>query len=120
MRKVNITSPAAAPEETSTRAAQDTALLTLWSGLGSAGLTTKSAAALPLLPLLENNARFVISLVKQYQKQGISPEALVKAAHASLITLLNQYAGRRDALDKGMTLALRNAMAALVQMKASQ
>jgi hypothetical protein len=117
MRKVNITSRTAAPEGTNTRAAQDTALLTLWSDLGPADLT---AAALPLLPLLQNNARFVISLAKQYQKQGISPEALVKAAHASLITLLNQYAGRRDALDKRMTLALRNAMAALVQMKASQ
>ena len=59
-------------------------LLALWSGLGPAGLTVEASA---LLPLLTDNARFVISLARQYQNQGVSQEVLVKAAHAALIAL---------------------------------
>jgi len=114
MRKLtlNITPLAGALEETNTRAEQVAELLALWNGLGFAGLTTDAMAQ---QPLLASNARFVVSLAHQYQNQGVSQEVLVKAAHAALITVLNQYAGRPDALNKVMTLALRNSMAAVVQ-----
>ena len=70
------------------------------------------------MPLLANNARFVISLARQYQNQGVSQELLVRTAHEALVTLLNQYAGRPGALNKVMTLGLRNSMVAVIQAQA--
>lgn len=71
-----------------------------------------------LQPLIEGNARFVASLVKQYQNQGVSQDTLITTAHRVLITVLNQYAHRQDKLDKVLALTLRNAMLELIQARA--
>ncbi|WP_210520805.1 hypothetical protein [Hymenobacter terricola] len=117
MRKLTLTvNPhTGVPKERKAGTEQVAKLLTLWSGLGAAGL---SVEALALQPLLADNARFVVSLAQQYQNQGVSQEVLVRAAHETLITLLNQYAGRPGALNKVMTLGLRNAMVAVIQEQA--
>ena len=119
MRKLEFSSAPQADHsaETSADTNQALELLVLWSGLGSDGLTAETLA---LQPLLADNARFVISLAQQYQNQGVSQEVLVRAAHEALITLLNQYAGRPDKLDKVMALALRNSMVAVIQMQPGQ
>jgi DNA-directed RNA polymerase sigma subunit (sigma70/sigma32) len=113
MRKLNlnIRPKAGSPEDTNARAEQVAELLNLWGGLNSAGLTAEAQA---LQPLLAYNARFVVSLALQYQKQGVSQEVLVKAAHEALIKLLNQYAGHPEKLDKLLALTLRNSMATIV------
>ncbi|MDO7848707.1 hypothetical protein Q5H92_20240 [Hymenobacter sp. M29] len=119
MRKLtlNINPQAGAPEETNARAEQVAELLNLWAGLDAASLTDEAQA---LQPLLAGNARFVISLALQYQKQGGSQEVLVKAAHEALIKLLNQYAGHPEKLDKLLPVALRNAMVTVVQLSNDQ
>ena len=119
MRKLTITKhpQARTSEETSARTEQVAELLSLWAGLGSAGLT---AEAMAQQLLLAGNARFVVSMAQQYQNQGVSQEVLVRAAHEVLITVLNQCAGRPDTLNKVMTLALRNSMIAVIQMQAGQ
>ena len=119
MRKFKLTSQSQKEysEEVNVRAVQVTELLALWSGLGSAGLTSGAQA---LHPLLSDNARFVVSLAQQYQNQGVNQEALVTAAHEVLITLLNQYAGRPDELDKVMAYALRDSMVAAIQIQTRQ
>lgn len=114
MRKLTITtSPqTGAPKGEDAGPEQVTELLALWSGLGSAGLTVEASA---LLPLLTDNARFVISMARQYQNQGVSQEVLVKNAHAALLTILNHYAGRPEKLSKVMVLAIRNSMITTIQ-----
>lgn len=117
MRKLSITSPShiEVQEGSDAHAKQVASLLALWSSLSTECLT---AEALASRPLIDANARFVVSLAQQYQNQGVSQEVLVRAAHETLITLLNQYAGRPGALDKVMTLGLRNAMVAVIQEQA--
>ena len=106
-----------ASEETNARAEQVAGLLALWSRLNTTNLT---AEALALQPLLAGNGRFVVSLARQYQNQGVSQEVLVTTAHEALIKLLNQYAGYPDKLDKLIPLALHNAMVAVVEMPTGQ
>lgn len=115
MRKLSIVKPhnAGTPSEADAHTAQVADILALWSQLGAAGLTREAET---LQPLLIDNARFVISLARQYQNQ----EVLVRAAHEAFIILLNQYAGRPDKLDKVMVLALRNSMVAVIQMQPGQ
>ena len=91
---------------------ENMAILVLWASLGSGGLLPE---ALPLQSWFEKNARFIASVVMQYRNQGVSTEALVTAAHETLVTLLNQYAHRLDKLSKVFALALHNAMVAAVQ-----
>ena len=91
---------------------ENMAILVLWASLGSGDL---SPEALPLQPWFEKNARFIASVVMQYINQGVSTEALVAAAHETLVTLLNQYAHRLDKLGKVFALALHNAMVTAVQ-----
>ena len=86
-------------------------LLAQWAALGSTGL---SAEALVLQPWLAGNARFIVSLAKQYPHPTVSQETVVAAAHEALITLLNRYAHRADKLEKVFVLTLRSAMAAAV------
>ena len=119
MRKLSIVKPhnAGTPSEADAHTAQVADILALWSQLGAAGLTREAET---LQPLLIDNARFVISLARQYQNQGVSQEVLVRAAHEAFIILLNQYAGRPDKLDKVMALALRNSMVAVIQMQPGQ
>lgn len=103
------------PAGTHEQAGQLEPLLLLWATLGSAGLSPAAAA---LRPVIEGNARFVVSLAKQYQHHGVSQEMLVTAAHGVLIALLNQHPHHSDKLDKVLPLALRNAMIAAIQASA--
>ena len=119
MRKLSIVKPqnAGTTPEPNAHTAQVADILALWSQLGAAGLTREAET---LQPLLIDNARFVISLARQYQNQGVSQEVLVRAAHEALIILLNQCAGRPDKLNKAVALALRNSMIAVIQMQPGQ
>lgn len=114
---LNKHSQTQASEENSTRVEQVAKLLALWSELGSQGMT---AEAMAQQSALAENARFVVSLARQYQNQGVSQEVLVTAAHGTLITLLNQYAGSPGKLVTVMAPALRNCMVAVVQMQSDQ
>lgn len=117
MREFSFTSPShiEVQEGSDAHARQVASLLALWSSISTECLT---AEALVSRPLIDANARFVVSLAYQYQNQGVSLEVLVTAAHRALITSLNQYAGRPDALDKVLTLGPRNAMVAVIQEQA--
>ena len=114
MRQLQITK-SYTPEESGEQTRHLEALLSQWAVLGSTGL---SPAAVALHPLIAQNARFVASLVRQYQHRGLSQEALITAPHGALITLLNQYAHRQNQLDKVLAIALRNAMIAAVEAQA--
>ncbi len=117
MRKLSITSPShiEVQEGSDAHAKQVASLLALWSSLSTECLT---AEALVSRPLIDANARFVVSLAHQYQNQGVSLEVLVTAAHRALIALLNRYPSRPGALEKVMTIGLRNSMVAVIQAQA--
>ena len=103
------------PEGTREQGGQLEPLLLRWAALGSTGLSPEAAV---LQPLIDGNARFVASLAKQYQNQGVSLDMLITIAHRVLVTLLNQYAHRQDKLHKVFVIALRNAMATAIQARA--
>ena len=119
MRKLSFTSPShiEVKEGSDAHARQVASLLALWSSISTESLT---AEALVSRPLIDANARFVVSLAHQYQNQGVSLEGLVAAAHETLITLLNQYAGQPDELHKLMALALRNSIADAIKRHADK
>lgn len=118
MRQLQFTKQPHAPtsEEMREQAGQVESLLLRWTVLGSASLSPEAAV---LQPLVEQNARFVVSLTRQFQNQGVSTEALLTAAHGALIVLLNQYAHRPEELDNVLALGLRNAMATTIQAQAT-
>ena len=64
-----------------------------------------------LQPFLAGNARFVVSLAKQYSHPTVSSKTVVTAAHGAVIDLLNRSAHRVDRIEKLFVLTLRNAMA---------
>ena len=119
MRKLSFTSSShiEVQEGSDAHAKQVASLLALWSSLSIESLTPE---ALVSRPLMDANARFVVALAHQYQNQGVSLEGLVMAAHGALITLLNQYAGQPDELNKVMALALRNSIVDAIQRHADQ
>ena len=117
MRQLQFTEQHHTPEGMREQAEQVEFLLLRWAALGSTGLSPEAAA---LQPLVEQNARFVVSLTQQFQNKGVSTEALLAAAHGTLIVLLNQYAYCPDKLDKLLTLDLRNAMATAIQAQATE
>ena len=119
MRQLQFTKQphALTPEGAREQAEQVESLLLQWAALGSAGLSPEAAA---LQPLVAQNARFVVSLARQYQNQGVSTEALLTVAHEALIALLNRCAHRPVELDNMLAHTLRNAMIAAIQAQATE
>ena len=111
MRSLHIVNPRTASTGMPQHDEHTATLLAQWAALGSTGL---SAEALVLQPWLEGNARFIVSMAKQYPHPTLSQETVVAAAHGAMITLLNRYAQRADKLEKVFVLTLRNAMAAAI------
>ena len=83
----------------------------LWSSLTNA----LSPAELSYQGPLDAQRRFVISLIRQYQNQGLSQEALLRVAHVALVDLLPRSGKRPEALQKNFGLALRNALIKAIQ-----
>ena len=64
---------------------------------------------------LEEQGRFAISLIRQYQNQGLSQEALLRVAHGALVNLLQRAGTRPDALQQNIGVVLRNALITAIQ-----
>ena len=88
----------------------------LWTSL----INALSPAELSYNGQLEEQGRFVISLIRQYQNQGLSQEALLKVAHGALVNLLQRAGPRPDALPQYIGVFLHNALIAAIQEAATK
>ena len=104
MRKFRFSKPL--PAEDKAR------LLAFWDSLNSSSPLLKEPAIQQ--PRVNDLARFVISLARQYQRPALGTEALLAAAHDALVAFLHQNGNQPEVFDRRLAHVLREAMIQLV------
>ena len=98
--------------------AEDVAqLLVFWASLSSSSSQMDEPAT--HLQLVKEQARFVISLARQYQRPALGAEALLAAAHSALVAFLKQSVNQPQIISRHLPHVLRDAMIQLASTSKS-
>ena len=105
MRQVNFSKPLPAEDEAQ--------LLAFWHCLNSSNTLLDETTIHQ--PMVDNQARFAISLARQYQSSTMGVEALLAAAHSALAAFLKQSSNQPQIIGRHLPHVLRDAMIQLLQ-----
>ncbi|WP_345236818.1 hypothetical protein [Hymenobacter saemangeumensis] len=100
MRQIRFSKPF--PDE------KEAQLLAFWTSLSSVSPLLKQSVLHQFR--VNEQARFAISLVRQYQGPALTPNALLAAAHGALVAFLNQAGNPPDVIDRHLAQVLREAV----------
>ena len=100
MRKLRFSKPLLAADEAQ--------LVAFWDALCSGKPPLEELDSQQ--PRIKDQARFAISLARQYQSPAVGVEALLAAAHGALVTFLAQTENRPGVIDHRLANVLREAM----------
>lgn len=83
-------------------------LLAFWASLSSTSLLLDEPAI--YLQMVNEQARFVISLARQYETPALGAKALLVAAHNALVAFLQQSGNQPQLIYRHLSHVLRDAM----------